>query len=304
MIDDVIGVSVNTSNKSDFINIVNDSIRVFDQTNLLDFVDYYINVQEFLIGANSINLLTASNIYNILINETFRIAGQNTTSFVEYTERVIDFFINNSNSKIDGNILIQVSDGFILSNSLGSSMEMKSIVEELFKSTFIVQIDGETYEVYALNLDNKALTRYTNYNFNSYTHFNNQYYALGNDGLYNLINTDKDTGEQLESKVKTSFLNISDNGLNVLGGLGSLQKSLKTGYFVLKNNGQVGLRIYTDKQDKSFDYILKQSDNSDKFRATFGGQVQGTCFQLELTVFNDFELEQCEFIPIVQSKKV
>lgn len=302
MINDIIAISSNSYQKYEYLTIIEDLIRVYDQSNLLDFVDYYANIQEFLKFSDNVTLDTANKILNIIVNEYFRVLGENNTAFVEFYERAIDFIKFQQSTGISGDLLIQISDTFDLSDNIHNLIDIKIIVNEILKSTFILNIDGEDYECYAVNLDNKSLTRYTNYNFNSYAHFNNKYYALGDNGLYDLLHLGED-GEELESKIKTSFLNISDTGVNILGGLGSMQKSLNTGYFVIKNDGQVGLRIYTDTNDK-FDYILKQEYNDTKFRGTFGKRVQGTCFQLELTVFSDFELEQCEFIPIIGSKRV
>ena len=205
-------------------------------------------------------------------------------------------------ASLGGDILLQISDSFKLSELLHNKTETTLIIEEIFNSTFAVKIDGEEYECYAINLENKALTRYNNYNFNSYAHFNNNYYGLSKNGLANLIYTNED-GNEIVSKVKTAFFSISENGYNILGGINNKQKALKYGYFIAKNNGQLGLRVYTDKGSK-FDYILKQDYNDNKFRTTFGNNVRGSMFQIELTSFEDFELKECQFIPIVLSKNI
>lgn len=303
IVNDLIVLSNNSNNKTEYHNTLTDLIKVFDQSNLLDFVDYFASVREFL-QMNLTNSVVDSiqKVLTVIINEYFRLIGDNVSVFAEYFSRSVEFIKLKEELNLSGDILVQISDNFNLSNSLNNSLETNIIVEEIIRSTFLIEINGEQYECYALNLDNKALTRYTNYNFNSFAHFNNKYYALGEDGLYDLIYTGED-GEEVVSKVKTSFLNISDNGINVLGGLGSLQKTLKTGYFLIKSNGQVGLRVYTDLGDK-FDYIVKQEYNENKLRRDFDSGVRGSCFQLELTVFDDFELEQCELIPVIHSKRV
>lgn len=303
MVNDLIVLSNNSNNKAEYYNTLTDLIKVFDQSNLLDFVDYFASVREFLQMSLTNSVVDSiQKVLTVIINEYFRLIGDNVSVFAEYFSRSVEFIKLKEDLNLSGDILVQISDNFNLSNSLNNSLETNIIVEEIIRSTFLIEINGEQYECYALNLDNKALTRYTNYNFNSFAHFNNKYYALGEDGLYDLIYTGED-GEEVVSKVKTSFLNISDNGINVLGGLGSLQKTLKTGYFLIKSNGQVGLRVYTDLGDK-FDYIVKQEYNENKLRRDFDSGVRGSCFQLELTVFDDFELEQCELIPVIHSKRV
>ena len=303
MVNDLIVLSNNSNNKAEYHNILTDLIKVFDQSNLLDFVDYFASVREFLQMSLTNSVVDSiQKVLTVIINEYFRLIGDNVSVFTEYFSRSVEFIKLKEDLKLSGDILVQISDNFNLSNSLNNSLETNIIVKEIIRSTFLIEINGEQYQCYALNLDNKALTRYTNYNFNSFAHFNNKYYALGEDGLYDLIYTGED-GEEVISKVKTSFLNISDNGINILGGLGSLQKTLKTGYFLIKSNGQVGLRVYTDLGDK-FDYIVKQEYNENKLRRDFDSGVRGSCFQLELTIFDDFELEQCELIPVIHSKRV
>lgn len=303
MINDLISLSNNSSNKVQYQNTITDLIKVFDQSNLLDFVDYYANVREFLqMKVTNSVVDSIAKVLTVIVNEYFRLIGDNVSVFAEFFSRSVEFIKLKNELNLSGDILIQISDNFNLSNNLHNLIDINVIVEEIIRSTFLIEINGEQYECYALNLDNKALTRYTNYNFNSFAHFNNKYYALGEDGLYDLIYTGED-GEEVTSKIKTSFLNISDNGINVLGGLGSLQKTLKTGYFVIKSDGQVGLRVYTDLGDK-FDYIVKQEYNESKLRRDFDSGVRGSCFQLELTSFDDFELEQCELIPVIHSKRV
>lgn len=303
MVNDILSMNDFNNNKIQYINLIQDSIRVFDQNNLIDFLDYFQNIVEFLkVSTNAISLQAVNQVLTVLINDYFRVLSVNTNAYSEYYERAVDFIKMSSLANLGGDILLQISDSFKLSELLHNKTEIKLIIEEIFKSTFAVKIDGEEYECYAINLENKALTRYNNYNFNSYAHFNNNYYGLSKNGLANLIYTNED-GNEIVSKVKTSFFSISENGYNILGGINNKQKALKYGYFIAKNNGQLGLRVYTDKGSK-FDYILKQDYNDNKFRTTFGNNVRGSMFQIELTSFEDFELKECQFIPIVLSKNI
>ena len=288
-----------------FKNIINDVIRLYATANVLNPNQIFAVCNDFInFNSSSSNLINTAKIYNVVVNELFRIFNINTTSTAKFVNNIADYMRFYPSFTQKGNSLAIISDKFKFIDTFISNLSFKEIVEELIRCSFVVNLGDEQYECYAINLENKALTNYDDYKFNSYCQFKQKYYGMQKEGLAELVVLDG-TGRTVESTVKTGFFNIAniEEKVNSLSDLRLREKYLKTAYFIVRNNGEVTLRVYTD-HNKQFDYMIKQSYDDEKCRVDYGRNVRGGLFQLEINAIDEFELKECTFIPVILNRRV
>lgn len=100
---------------------------------------------------------------------------------------------------------------------------------------------SDNFSVLVMNLSNKLLSFYENYNFNSACLFNGEYIAAGADGLYLLIGPD-DNGAQIDASI---LLGNYDFGIDQL-------KTNPEIYVNYSGNGEAQVSVNVD-QDEDFD---------------------------------------------------
>lgn len=152
---------------------------------------------------------------------------------------------------------------------------------------------GNTLTTIVVNLITNAHSRYTNYGFNSFFKFGNNYFGAKSDGVY-LLAGDTDDGNPILSVIRTPITDF-DQPEN---------KSCQDIFINCRNYGQLSAEIYTDERLKtnvplttptSYNYGVKRKrikvptgilGNAWQYVIKNVGGINFTIFDLEVSVRN------------------
>ena len=151
----------------------------------------------------------------------------------------------------------------------------------------------EQYQVYALNLKNLGLSKYTNFNYNSLCKFQGKYYGINSTGLY-LLEGDKDNGTEIDAIVETGRDDMNMRNL----------KRIVDAFITMKAKGEYILTL-VNKDGTEYDYpIVSRVTTLETYKADTG---RGTLSQLWGLKFKNiagakFEVESVE-LNVAETKK-
>lgn len=156
----------------------------------------------------------------------------------------------------------------------------------------------KTYQGIVMNIANKAISTYQNFNFNSLVHFNGKYFGANSDGIH-LLGGRYDTGQQIQSKIKIGPLNFGN----------TLVKYIRDIWLTYRSDGHLCMVIYVDEdQDNLSDEIKTQVAidriHEEKLPAPKG--MRGRYYTIELTNKSgaDFDIDSINFlVDAIQRKK-
>lgn len=316
ILNDLFTLKSHSSNKIDYDVLINETIGFYDRGNVLDYLDLFIHCVDFLQFGNTQTQFNIGQIIQLLVNDYINLLDdrEQVKFFRTLKERVYDAFnlSNIDNVRLGKDFMITISDKINFNSFINKmKLDMKLVLEDILNFYVIAVIDGIEYECYAMNLENLALTRFSNYNFNSYCQFNGKYYGISKNGIANLIYVDE-KGERVEdfkSGIKTGFVDIAntESVVNDFNSVTSHKKQLKVFYMYLSNDGQVFLRVNTN-EGQSFDYLVKDeyNENMDMCMQDIGKAVKGTRYQFEITSIDNMKISEMICIPLIaqSGKKV
>lgn len=157
-------------------------------------------------------------------------------------------------------------------------------------------VPGANAATIAMHTETQALTRYTNYPFNSFARFNGVYLGAKDDGIFALSGAN-DAGAMIQAAARVG---ITDFGTSHL-------KRVDRVYVGYKTNGDMILRVTTE--DKTVrDYRMHGLGlfGSHTNIVKFGRGMEARYWQFELRNENgaDFELDAMELKPFVLKRRL
>lgn len=304
IITDLLNMKDSNDVKLEITQMVTELVGFLMQNYVFNQGEIFVVCNELIKFKENIDVtLNVQKIITVMINELFAFYSTQY-NYGEFTQNIMEQLFTDDNSSSQLNFALFLSDSFKFTNSIAENVDVSVYLNEILKMNFLINLNGQLYECYCINLENKALTRYDNYEFSSFCQFQRQYFGIKKDGIF-LLEGKTDNGEDIQSKVKTGYFNIA-NIQTKSQGFSSLRMAndrLEAGYAIVKNDGQMIFRIYNDS-GKSFDYTLNQVYDNEKFRFQIGQGLKGSMFQLELDTIGNFELKNCAIIPLVLQRKV
>lgn len=141
---------------------------------------------------------------------------------------------------------------------------------------------ASTFRTWALNLENEALSEYTNHAFNSYANFNGETYAAGPNGVY-LVNGKTDAGVTIPWVVRTGLHDDKN----------AQQKRLHEIVLAVRHDGPVRVRVWVDELTY-YDYTLANYKTMlQQTRVKIGRGLRSRYYRVELTGMEgtNFELD-------------
>ena len=166
---------------------------------------------------------------------------------------------------------------------------------------FSISMSGDigistNYVTIAMHTEWQALTQYTNYPFNSFAVFNNQFMGASGAGLFVLTGA-SDNGVNIDSSMRTG---ITDMGTSHL-------KKVEFIYVGYRATGDLKLRVNTNDSHVR-DYLIKHNGETGLHvkSVKLGKGVVARYWQLEMQNINgaDFNLNTLEIKPNVLSRRV
>ena len=154
---------------------------------------------------------------------------------------------------------------------------------------------AETYQVFAINTKNMAISNYTNYPYNSFAKFGNLYLASSSNGIYLLEGT-KDETANINTKFSTGLMGM---------GLDKLKRVIDM-ILGIKSNGKYDLKVTTDDGIESTYELTDASSVPHPVRRKFGKGQRGKYWKLK--IYNkegsDFEIDSIQSTVDTMSRRV
>lgn len=196
-----------------------------------------------------------------------------------------------------------VQDGFVLADAAGSQAAFfNACVDGLVLNAAIKLDDGE-YVAWVINTESKAVSRYTNYGFNSFARHqhSDKYYGAKPDGVYLLAGADDD-GDAIDAVVRSG---MTDFGMAAV-------KAIPLAYLGLTTDGQMVMRMITTSNEggeKIAHWYRLEERAAAALRETrikIGGGLESVWWQWELVNVDgaDFEVSSIRWLPAILSRRI
>jgi len=150
--------------------------------------------------------------------------------------------------------------------------------------------DGnDTYPTWVVNTDTSAHSRYSKYTFKSLYTFNNLYYGVNANGVYQLIGED-DFGSTIDAFAQSPITDFEKTEI----------KAVMYAYLNLRADGDIGIDFIIDEEIERSDYMTNfdYKEGSHRRKFTFPKGLKGTNWQFKIKNINgsyfklfDFELK-------------
>jgi hypothetical protein len=133
------------------------------------------------------------------------------------------------------------------------------------------------YETVVVNMSNKAMSKFINYNFNSLMEFNGEYLGIGRDGIYSLTGAD-DVGTDIQIDVKTAMIDLeSETPYRT-----DMLQRMRHAWLGYKSNGDLAITVITD-DGVEYEYTVDNiTTNYGGRKVKFGKGLKDRYIQLEL----------------------
>jgi len=179
-----------------------------------------------------------------------------------------------------------------------STQSVQAVLNALMYSALsgasLTPADDDAREVWVVNAETTASTRYENYAFNSFAMIGAVYYGAKSDGIYRL-DGDTDEGDPIKSMVSFGVKDFSSNSL----------KHVKNCYLGMSSSGKVFLKVLYEGNA----YVYEARDSSPHLqtqRIDLGRGIRTNYIEFEL--YNkdgdDFELDTVEFVMMELKRKI
>ena len=152
---------------------------------------------------------------------------------------------------------------------------------------------NSSFTTWAVNTRTRAVTEYTNYDFNSYAQMGHKYLGATSAGIYEL-NGDDDAGTAIPWALKSGLLKFA----------GSRFTGFQAIYLGMRASGDVYLRLVTgDGVSRTYRVTV---DDMRTTRINVGKGVRASYFSFELEGVDgqDFDLDMIEFVPMAAQRRV
>lgn len=171
---------------------------------------------------------------------------------------------------------------------------LQALALSYVRGTVEVPMPGDTAEVWVVNAETAASSRYEQYQFNSFAQIGGEYFGCRADGVYQL-DGDDDAGEPVQAMVgfgKQSFGTAA-------------KKRVPTAYVGVSSGGKLYLKVLVEGAE--YLYVARgDSEQLREQRFDIGRGLSATYFEFEL--YNeggaDFELDTVEFVVIPLGRRI
>lgn len=303
ILNDLLALHENYNQEIDVKLIFNEVLKFIDDFGYINLEEVLLILTEVLkFNSSEITFINVGKIIELILSEYF-VFTESSSFSKELLLKLQQFMVLNNETVTNKISLISFNDNLQITEQLRQNQITQESFEEILRTTTMLILDNEVYECYSLFLENGAITRYDNYNFNSYCNFNNNYYATSKNMLVKLFDNDDNDESDFNAKFKTGLINAGNDEDQTThnNNLRNKQKSIQFGTFTLTSKGQILFSIINDRQEK-FTYNLVYKETDGKIEQTFGSKVRGNYFELELTTNDDLELQDFILYPTILNK--
>lgn len=149
---------------------------------------------------------------------------------------------------------------------------------------------------YVVNANTFAMTKYRNFNFNSFAHLEGLYYGMNDDGIYEL-DGDDDNGTAIDATITLGKKDFDSKQL----------KTIPQTYLGVHTNGALVLKVITDSGAiRYYNMTAPTSGDLKTTRIQVGKGLRSRYWQFELTNVNgsDLTLDSIAFLAVGLARRI
>lgn len=194
-------------------------------------------------------------------------------------------------------VLNELSETSAVSAGFAGQIVVQTTINERSGSTLrVAGVNAVPSEqVWVLNLDSGATSRYTDYGFNSYLTLNGKQYGVSDDGLYEL-GTANDNGDIIDASLKLAVSQLDS----------VREKRNYSVYAAVSSTDTMLLKVSVDGGTEYLYEARSSSAAMQTHRFDLGRGLKGThwTFTLMNNEGCDFDLQNLEFLPIDGKRRI
>lgn len=201
---------------------------------------------------------------------------------------------------VTGGLLLTatLADSFALGDTPLTTAELLAALQSAVGLAATLQIDGQAYTAWVMDLESKAAWTYDNYPFNSFARIGDRLFGAGPDGISELTGAD-DAGTPIAWSVQTGLLNFGS----------AAEKRIDAMYLGYTSTGTVGLAVITtspdgEKVQYNYTMVPRTANTLVENRIKVGRGLKSVYFQFQLAGTGDFALHDAQLLPMLLSRKV
>jgi hypothetical protein len=142
----------------------------------------------------------------------------------------------------------------------------------ILNTIFRVLTPYDSYLNMVMNIENQALTLYTNYPFNSMCKFNGKHLGAMADKIYDLDSGETDNGDIIEWNFRLGYLNLEEK----------MKKKIKQAWLSYKSSGDLIATILTP-DGQSYEYPVEAVDITEgEIKVVFGKGIRSKYVALDI----------------------
>lgn len=289
-----------------YIDILIESISLSDEQNVLlrkiaDLIEkiqidhdssLHATYYENLVNALSLNHIVqlAQGVY---VDETTNI-NNILESLMTYYSLLVEDIVISTIENMSFVICSHISETISQSATSFSNTIFDGIISENIAFSVLFNIDNDLYTGWAMNTKYFAVSKYSNYPFNSFAKIGGKYYGANENGLY-LLEGDTDAGANIEAYASMGLTNFGE----------PRTKRMRAAYVGVRSDGRTLLKVKTDNNETKYYEIGESKNGLSSKKVPMQRNMVSTYwhFTLENVNGSDFELDSFEFIPVVLNRR-
>lgn len=175
---------------------------------------------------------------------------------------------------------------------------LNTLINEGIAVALSIRLDGEVYAAMVANPATLGVSRYDNFPFNSMAYAYGKYYAVSDDGVYELAG-DNDDGTAIAARIKTGLSNFGERRM----------KRINDVFLGVLKSGDLVLKVTADEagaRTEAWYRVDNDYGDASNHRVKVGKGLKGIYWGLELVNVEgaDFDLDNVQLYPLVLSRKV
>jgi len=196
-------------------------------------------------------------------------------------------------------LFLDSDEALDVSDEASTSAFLQALFSEQIDTYVSIRVGDDTFCGWVMNTESTGFSEYSNYPFNSLVSAEGRYFAVAQDGVYELTG-DSDQGEPIAASIKTGLMDLET----------SFTKDAKAAYIGYTSTGRMVLKVSTTERGRKNEWWYEAKPSSAgaprSGRFTIGRGLRSRYFQFELVNAegDDFELDGIEIMYSILSRRL
>jgi hypothetical protein len=267
---------------SEYDNRVFDAFRAGELVSYDPFVNYaYKTIVDII------------RIRSLLDNSRTRDTGGVTNT--EYEDTISDFLVNVDDLLQTPNLFMGFTDEIALEDLVTPNGTFSESLAEIVLFIPVKDEPNISFNTYSFNSRINAVSEYTNYNFNSYTVYQNRAYGASSEGFY-LLEGCTDNEDPIVVKLRTAAMDFGTSNL----------KSIPQVYLGIAQDSSIIMKVAVDGKAETYHKLDLATNHLGTQRIKLPKGHIGRWFQFELEseTVSEFNLDSIEFYLMPFRRKI